>query len=110
MTVVRARLGPILLLAATAALGACGGGDKKEPPPDPRAPPANSSATFKEGYEIGCPAGIESASASSSGWTNAKSDPRYASDLEFKKGWDQGFFTCQSQARNKSLFGGLNPF
>ncbi|HYB55365.1 MAG TPA: hypothetical protein VEK12_04280 [Alphaproteobacteria bacterium] len=104
----RARLAwlGILLAAGMALLGACGGDDK----PDPRTPPANSSPAFKEGYAKGCPAGLESAAKQGSNWNNSKVDQRYGQDLEYKKGWDQGYFTCYDSQRSTSIFSGINPF
>lgn len=107
MTTVRARLGwlGIALFAAVAVLGACG--DDK---PDPKIPPANSSEAFKDGYAKGCPLGLEANSKSGSNWAGSQVDERYSQDLEYKKGWDQGYFTCYDSERGGSTFGSINPF
>lgn len=97
----------LLILAGTLLLAACGGGDKK---PDPRVPPADASAAFKEGYEKGCPAGIEGAAKQSANWANSKVDQRYGQDVDYKQGWDKGYFTCYDSERQGSILGGINPF
>jgi hypothetical protein len=104
---VRARLGwlRIGLVAAVAVLGACGGDDK----PDPKIPPANSSEAFTDGYGKGCPLGF-AASKSGSNWASSPVDERYSQDLEYKKGWDQGYFTCNDSDRGGSTLGSINPF
>ena len=105
---VRARLGwlRIGLLAAVTVLGACGGDDK----PDPKIPPANSSEAFKDGYAKGCPLGLAANSKSGSNWAGSQVDERYSQDLEYKRGWDQGYFTCYDSERGGSAFDSLNPF
>jgi len=37
-------------------------------------------------------------------------DQRYGQDMEYKKGWDQGYFTCYDSTRTTSIFSGINPF
>lgn len=98
----------IFILAGAVLLTSCGGDDK--PKPDPRVAPANSNAAFKEGYEKGCPAGIEGAAKQSANWATAKVDQRYGQDLDYKQGWDQGYFTCYDSERHGSILDGLNPF
>jgi len=89
-------LAGIALLAAAGLLAACG--DDK---PDPKIPPTNSSEAFKDGYAKGCPTGLESANKPSPNWAGSLVDPRYNQDPEYKRGWDQGYFTCYD-----SEFGG----
>jgi hypothetical protein len=83
------------LMALALLLASCG--DDK-PKVDPRVPPAGSAA-FKQGYTAGCAIGVQDADnpgqrlgAAQGG--KAGEAERYAKDLDFKKGWDQGYFAC----------------
>ena len=96
----------LLALAALVLLASCGGDDK----PDPRVPPADANAAFKEGYAKGCPAGLEGAAKQGSSWAEPKVDQRYSQDADYKQGWDKGYFTCYDSQRGGSLLGGINPF
>ena len=84
-----------VLMALTLLVASCGD-DKKEV--DPRVPPAGNAA-FKQGYTVGCAIGVQDADnpgqrlgAAQGG--KAGDAERYAKDLDFKKGWDQGYFAC----------------
>jgi hypothetical protein len=79
-----------LVLGAGAGLAACNG-----PVPDnPRLPPAGSSASFSEAYLYGCEAGSHDANPSGYVDKAPRDDKRYASDAEYRKGWDQGHASC----------------
>jgi len=99
----------LLILASVVVLASCGGGDD-EKKVDPLAPPADSSAAFKEGYAKGCPAGTDAAAKQGGNWAGAKVDERYGRDLDYKSGWDKGYFTCYDHARHGSFFSGLDIF
>jgi hypothetical protein len=84
----------LVALAALLALAACGDDKNKV---DPRVAPAGSAA-FKDGYAAGCAVGIRDADHPGdrlqAGATSGAGSERYAKDLEFKRGWDKGYFAC----------------
>ena len=104
-----------LFLAACVALAACGSDEKKPPPVDPKAPPAGSSAAFKDGFAPGCAAGTQDAHSSSSSLTLSRGGDkeqahRYASEPDYKAGWDGGYNACWGAEHRGSMIGDFNPF
>ncbi|HUC62872.1 MAG TPA: hypothetical protein VMF53_13045 [Alphaproteobacteria bacterium] len=84
-------LGRMALVLALALLVASCGDDDDKKKVDVRVPPAGSAA-FQQGYKAGCATGV--ADADHSGQRLGNTDPRYTTDLDYKKGWDQGYFAC----------------
>ncbi|HLI10641.1 MAG TPA: hypothetical protein VKY65_03500 [Alphaproteobacteria bacterium] len=131
----RVRLGWIVLVAAGLALAGCG--DKKDEtdaknaksskqaedtttekpkPLDPHLPPPGSNEAVKDGYLAGCDAGTAAAARSSSailanaGVDKKTDERRYARDIDYKRGWDQGYFACYDAEKHTSFFDNLIPF
>jgi hypothetical protein len=79
-----------LVLCASTWLAACNG----PVPVNPRVPPVGSNAAFSEAYIYGCESGSHDANPSGYVDKGSKDLKRYASDVDYKKGWDQGQAAC----------------
>ncbi len=76
----------IPVLGLTALLGACG----------TYAPPG-STAEFSGGYTNGCLLGYEQGGRGNH-FAEPRDETRYATDTEYRNGWDEGFEECFNRA------------
>lgn len=102
MKTVRFWLGQACLAGAMALLAACASN-----PVNPRLPPLDSSADFKLGYLHGCREGAADANPGAYSHVYHQYDQRYAADLEYKKGWDQGLKACYEDELRAPRMGGF---
>jgi hypothetical protein len=81
---------PSCAVAVAFALAACTGSDLV----NPQVTPPGSSIAFADGYSPGCLSGFTDANRTGYENTYSKDAGRYATDGEYRAGWDKGHDAC----------------
>jgi hypothetical protein len=91
----RKQFHPSCVIAIAVALSACTGGNLV----NPQITPPGSSIAFADGYSPGCLSGFDDANRT--GYENAysKDAERYATEGEYRAGWDRGHDACYLEER-----------
>jgi hypothetical protein len=73
---------------------------------NPEVPPPGSP-TFQDGYLNGCASGFSDAGRPGYQTSYVKDEKRYASDADYRKGWDDGYHACfEEQTRTPKTLPG----
>ena len=100
MANLRSWLGAMSPLIVAGLLSACATGLV-----NPQVPPPGSQS-FKEGYHNGCTSGFSDGGRDGYETSYVKDGTRYASEADYRTGWDQGYSACfEEQKYHPKYFG-----